>query len=466
MNGMEPADFLRVHQEVRAVKREKEKAPEIAVPEFVGTLIKRLQSKGYEAYVVGGAVRDRCMNHPVSDWDVATSAPPRRIRSIFRDIRSFFLKHETVTLVEKGSHYEVSSFRSGKGPGKAIQEDLAHRDFTVNAMAYDATGRKIIDPFGGRRDIYRKLVKAVGKPGDRFREDPLRLIRAVRISTELGFKIEPRTSKAIARRRHLLAGVARERIRDELVKILATGKPSRGLDLLRRFGLLQEFLPELLEGYRKKQNSYHQHTIYRHIMEAVDQVEPDPVMRLTALFHDIAKPRHREKVKGEFHFPGHESASAAMASEIMMRLKFSKGTIHEVSHLIRHHLPMTSYDATWSAETLRRLISRVGPENIDRFFSFSRADMLSHGMKDHRPDALSRLHRRARNMIRKPLPLETAHLAIRGKKVMEMFGLRPGPKVGKILDYLVDRVTAHPEMNKEEKLVALLEEMNVEKRKI
>jgi tRNA nucleotidyltransferase (CCA-adding enzyme) len=445
------------------VRGEKEKTQEIAVPDFVGALIKKLQSKGYEAYVVGGAVRDRCMNHPVSDWDVATSAPPRRIRSVFKDIRSFSLKHETVTLVAEGCHYEVSSFRSGGGLGKTIQEDLAHRDFTINAMAYDATGREIIDPFGGTRDIARKLVKAVGRPGDRFREDPLRLIRAVRIATELGFKIDAHTSRAIARMGQQLSGVARERIRDELVKILTTRKPSRGLDLLRRFGLVQEFLPELLEGYRRKQNSYHQHTIYRHILETVDQVEPDPVMRLAALLHDIAKPRHRERIKGEFHFPGHESAGAAMASEIMTRLKFSKGTIREVTHLIRHHLPMTSYDAPWGVESLRRLVRRVGSKNIDRFFSFSRADILSHGMKDHRLDALVKLHRRAKRIISKPLPLETGHLAIGGEEVMEIFGLRPGPKVGKILEYLMDRVTAHPEMNTEEKLLALLEEMDVGK---
>jgi len=148
-----------------------------------------------------------------------------------------------------------------------------------------------------------------------------------------------------------------------------------------------------------------------------------------------------------------------------MRLKFSKGTIREVSHLIRHHLPMTSYDAPWSAESLRRLIRRVGPENIDRFFSFSRADILSHGMKDDRLDALVKLHRRAKKIISKPLPLETRHLAIGGEEVMKIFGLRPGPKVGKILDYLMDRVTTHPELNTEEKLVALIEEMDVGKRK-
>ena len=445
------------------MRRDKHGIPELEIPDFVATVIARLQRKGYEAYVVGGAVRDRCMNHPVRDWDVVTSAPPRRIRSVFKNVRSFSLKHETVTLVEEGCHYEVSSFRGAEGLGKTIQEDLAHRDFSINAMAYDATERKVIDPYGGRRDISRKLVRAVGRPEDRFREDPLRLVRAVRIAAELGFKIEANTSRAITRMAHQLAGVARERIRDELVKILSAEKPSRGFDLLRRFGLLQEFLPELIEGYRRKQNSYHRQTIYGHILETVDQVEPDPVMRLTALLHDVAKPRHREKVGGELHFPGHEPAGAAMAVEIMERLKFSKGMIYEVSHLIRHHLPMTSYDLPWSGESLRRLVRRVGPKNIDRFFSFSRADVLSQGMRDHRLDALAKLQRRARAVVKKPLPLKTAHLAIGGEEVMEMFGLRPGPKVGKILDYLMDRVTAHPEMNTEEKLIALLEKMDAGK---
>jgi len=445
------------------VKREKKSRQEFEIPDFVGEIVKRLKGKGYEAYVVGGAVRDGCMNQPVSDWDVATSAPPGRIRSVFKDIRSFSLKHETVTLVDEGCNYEVSSFRGERGLGKTIQEDLAHRDFSINAMAYDSAKRKIIDPYGGRKDISRKLVRAVGRPGDRFREDPLRLIRAVRIATELGFKIETNTSRAITRMARQLAVVARERIRDELVKILATRKPSRGLDLLRRFGLLQKFLPELIEGYRRKQNSYHQHTIYRHIVETVDQVEPDLVMRLTALLHDIAKPRCRERVKGEFHFPGHEAAGAEMASEIMTRLKFSRGIAQEVSHLIRHHLSMTSYGAPSRIESLRRLVRRVGPKDIDRFFAFSRADILSHGMEDHRLDALVKLHRRAKKIISSPLPLETEHLAIGGEEVMEMFGLMPGPKVGKILDYLMDRVTSHPEINTEEKLIALLEAMDVAK---
>jgi putative nucleotidyltransferase with HDIG domain len=283
-------------------------------------------------------------------------------------------------------------------------------------------------------------------------------MRAVRMATELRFKIEPKTLKTICRMAKELRNIAEERLRDELVKTLLSNKPSQGLELLRKSGLLLTFLPELLEGYRKKQN---RDTIYRHTLKTTDRVPADPVLRLAALFHDIAKPRHREKRKGEFRFPGHEAASATMAQDIMVRLKFSKSMIQEVADLVRHHVPVTSYGSPWSDDTLRRLIRRLGPEHIRGFFSLSRADLLAHGRRKPGLRVLSALETRARRIIRKPLALETRQLAIDGKKVMEIFGLPPGPKVGKILDYLMERVTDHPEMNTEDNLIALLEEMNV-----
>jgi tRNA nucleotidyltransferase (CCA-adding enzyme) len=434
---------------------------EIKIPAFVRTILARLHGRGHEAYVVGGAVRDVCMNQPVTDWDITTSAPPEEIESVFQDIKSFSLKHETVTLVAQNRHYEVTCFRGPDGPGKTIEEDLSHRDFTINAMAYDVTTKRIMDPYGGRKDISRRLIRAVRNPEDRFREDPLRLMRAVRMATEIGFKIEPKTSKTIRRMANELRSIAEERIRDESVKILLSNKPSRGLELLQKSGLLGTFLPELLEGYRKKQNH---DTIYRHILKTTDRVPPDPVLRLTALFHDIAKPRHREKRRGEWRFPGHEAASARMAQDIMLRLKFSKSMIQEVANLVRHHVPVTSYDLPWSDDALRRLVRRMGPEHIKGFFSFSRADLLAQGRRNRRVHILSDLERRARRIIRKPLALETRQLAIDGKKVMEIFSLPPGPKVGKILDYLMERVTDHPEMNTKKKLIAMLEEMNVGER--
>jgi tRNA nucleotidyltransferase (CCA-adding enzyme) len=430
----------------------------LQVPVFVKTILGRLHSRGHEAYIVGGAVRDVCMKQAVTDWDLTTSAPPEAIESVFHDIKRFSLKHETVTLVEQSRHYEVTCFRGQDGPGETIEEDLSHRDFTINAMAYDARTKRIIDPYGGRTDILRGLIRAVGNPEDRFREDPLRLMRAVRMATEIGFKIELKTLKAIRRMAKQLRGVAEERIRDELLKILLSKKPSRGLELLQENGLLETFLPELLEGVRKKQNH---DTIYGHILKTTDRVEPKPALRLAALFHDIAKPRHREKTKGEFRFPGHEAAGARMAQEIMLRLKFSRGMIHEVAHLVRHHVPVTSYDVAWSDEALRRLVRRLKPERIKDFFSFSRADLLAQGRRNRRVRILSDLEKSAYRIIKKPLALEARQLAIDGKKVMDIFGLPPGPKVGKILEFLMERVTDHPEMNTEDKLIALLDEMNV-----
>jgi tRNA nucleotidyltransferase (CCA-adding enzyme) len=431
---------------------------ELKIPVFVRTILRRLHNRGHEAYIVGGAVRDVCMSQPVSDWDITTSAPAEEIESLFRDIRTFSLKHKTVTLVERNRHYEVTCFRGPDGPGKTVEEDLSHRDFTINAMAYDVATKRIIDPYGGRKDISRRLIRAVGNAEGRFHEDPLRLMRAVRMATETGFKIEPKTLKAIPRIANELRSIAEERIRDELVKILLSNKPAQGLDLLQKSGLMGTFLPELLEGYGKKQNK---DTIYRHILKTTDRVPPDPVLRLAALFHDIAKPRHRKKRAGEFFFPGHEAASARMAQDIMLRLKFSKSMTQEVANLVRHHVPVTGYDLPWSDDALRRLIRRLGPEYIKDFFSISRADFLAHGKRNRGLRVLSGLETRALRIIRKPLALETRQLAIDGKKVMEIFGLRPGPKVGRILDYLMERVIDHPEMNTEHKLIALLEEMNV-----
>ncbi|UCF56080.1 MAG: CCA tRNA nucleotidyltransferase, partial [Deltaproteobacteria bacterium] len=293
------------------------------IPKFIMTVVKRLHASDHQAYIVGGAVRDHCLHRKVTDWDVATSARPEEIKSIFRDIKCFSLRHDTVTLVHSARHYEVTTFKGSKNFGHSVEEDLGHRDFTINAMAYDKAKGAILDPYGGREDILCRLVRAVGDPKERFREDPVRLLRAVRLATELGFKIELKTLKTISLMAEKLDSVARERIREELLKILVSRKPSIGFNLMVKTGLLKHLLPELLEGYRKKQDASHRFTIYKHIMKTIDQVEPDPVLRLTALLHDIAKPRVREKIEGEFRFLGHEKASARLAKEIMLRFKFS-----------------------------------------------------------------------------------------------------------------------------------------------
>ncbi|MFH1628265.1 MAG: CCA tRNA nucleotidyltransferase [Pseudomonadota bacterium] len=427
------------------------------IPKFLLTIIDRLHTSGYQAYIVGGAIRDMLLQLTITDWDVATSAPPEKINTIFRDLKNFSLKHGTVTLVDGARHYEVTTFRGSEGLGHTIEEDLKYRDFTINAMAYDVEKKAILDPYGGKADILRKRVRAVGEPEDRFREDPVRLLRAVRFATELNFKIERKTLETISMMSEQLGSVAKERIRDEILKILMTRKPSCGFNLMFRTSLLKQVLPELLEGYLKRQNAYHRFTIYKHIMETIDGVPPNSVLRLTALLHDIAKPRVREKVRGEWRFLGHEKASAELAREIMERLRFSKAIIGRVTNLIAHH--MIWYDSDWSDGAVRRLIRRVGPENIDDLLSFRRADILAHGLRDEKLDLISELEKRVRELMKDQITVKTRDLAIDGNRVMEILGLSPGPKVGKILNRLMEKVTDDPELNTEEGLIGLLKEI-------
>jgi tRNA nucleotidyltransferase (CCA-adding enzyme) len=429
------------------------------IPKFIMTVVKRLHASDHQAYIVGGAVRDHCLHRKVTDWDVATSARPEEIKSIFRDIKCFSLRHDTVTLVHSARHYEVTTFKGSKNFGHSVEEDLAHRDFTINAMAYDKAKGAILDPYGGREDILCRLVRAVGDPKERFREDPVRLLRAVRLATELGFKIELKTLKTISLMAEKLDSVARERKREELLKILVSRKPSIGFNLMVKTGLLKHLLPELLEGYRKKQDASHRFTIYKHIMKTIDQVEPDPVLRLTALLHDIAKPRVREKIEGEFRFLGHEKASARLAKEIMLRFKFSNEMIGKVTSLVAHHMSTAGYHAGWSDGAVRRLIRRVGSENIDHLLSFRRADILAHGLNDEKMDIFSELKKRVEVLRKRSLAVKIGDLAVDGHRVMEILDLSRGPEVGKVLNGLLEKVADDPGLNTEEELIALLKEM-------
>ncbi|MBN1626531.1 MAG: CCA tRNA nucleotidyltransferase, partial [Deltaproteobacteria bacterium] len=293
------------------------------IPEFVLHIIETLKNAGFDAYIVGGAVRNKLLDRPEADWDIATSATGDEINRIFHNVRHFSLKHQTITLVHEGSHYEITTIGAYDASERTIKGDLGHRDFTINAMAYDPSGQVIIDPYNGRQDLGKRILRAVRDPIERFGEDPLRLIRAIRLSAEFGFRIEKNTMEAIISMAPELMLAAAERIRDEMMKILLTERPSLGFKLLRKTGLLGAFLPELMEGIHKKQNSRHRHTVFGHIMETVDRAEQDPVLRLAALFHDIAKPRVRKKINGDFTFYIHAEKSAEMAAEIMERLRFS-----------------------------------------------------------------------------------------------------------------------------------------------
>jgi len=427
------------------------------IPKFVNFVLERLRHKGLLAFIVGGAVRDALLGRPQEDWDIATSASPSQIQDIFSDTRQFQLKHETITLIMDNHKLEVTTFR-GKHANN-LHEDLSRRDFTIDAMAFDPNERRLIDPFGGQADLAKRRIKAVENPEDRFKEDPLRLIRAVRLATELGFQVDPETFTAIQKMAGSLAKVAKERIRDEMVKILVAQRPSSGLHLLRRTGLLRVIIPELLEGYLKRQNRYHRFTILKHIMVTVDTVAPTLTLRLTALLHDIAKPRVRSKGKAGWRFIGHEKASAEMADHILQRLRFSSELIRKVTHLIAHH--MIGYSPKWTDSAVRRWVRKIGIENVDILIDFRKADLIAHGTGKVDLGLLEELRQRASLLIKdKKSVLSTKDLAIDGHTIMKVLNIPSGPKVGKVLQKLMALVTEHPEFNTQDQLVDILKRMS------
>lgn len=397
----------------------------IATPGIVRRILTALKEAGFQAYVVGGAVRDMVMGREPADWDVATSASDRKVKDLFAHLTLFSLQHGTITLVSKGEHYEVSTFR---GSSPTIEDDLAHRDFTINAMAWEPDEGKLVDPLGGRRDVERKLLRAVGVPEDRFREDPLRLLRAVRISCELGFKIHRKTRDAMSEMAPRLSKVAKERVRDEWIRIVTGEKPSLGFQAMVRTNLLQEILPEL-------QN------IFGSTLERMDRVPPNPALRLAALFWDLAKSGAKD---------GHEPEGAGIAEDIMRRLRFSERLILTVTDLVGHQRNTVNYDPSWDERAVRRLMHEVGAEHLAPFFALCRADLESQG-KDTFP--LSELEERVRAQVEAGFPLRVQDLKVDGRKVMEVCGIQEGPEVGRILEALLEEVLDHPEWNNEEKLV-------------
>ncbi len=423
------------------------------VPAFIFFILNRLRAFNHQAYIVGGAVRDALLGRPIWDWDVATSASPDCVAEIFRDIRQVRFKGGTTVLVSGGHHHEVTSFRGAEG---SIEGDLAGRDFTIDAMAYDDLSDVILDPFHGREDLLKRKVKAVGEARVRFEEDPLRILRAVRLAAELLFTIDPATAAVISRMTPRLGKVAPERIREEMVRILMTPKPSAGLLLMARLGILEAIVPELLECRAVKQGTGpRRQSVLDHLLETLDLVEATPHLRLAALFHDVAKPRVKEKVSGRWQFPDHAEASAVMVEEIMRRLRFSRKMIAQTSMLTRYHL----FDQPMEGDPdIIGWVQRVGRDRVHDLIALRRADLLAYGLHT-KIDALSRVQAKVADLIKARMVFAPADLAVDGQTVMKTLGLFPGPQVGRILRKLLAYASEHPSRNNEEALTALLLEM-------
>lgn len=434
------------------------------IPKEVFRVIGRLEEAGYEAYIVGGAVRNLALGKDVPDYDIATSATPEEVRLLFKKTIPTGIKHGTVTVREGNMAFEVTTFRMEKGYSdhrrpdevefsQSLLDDLSRRDFTFNAMALSKSG-KIVDPYGGLKDLRKRILRAVGDADERFAEDALRMLRAVRFAAELGCRIEENTLLAIKSHASELQHVSRERIRDEFNRCLLSSKPSMALQYLWETRLLKEFIPELLEGVDLEQNVHHAYTVWEHSIYSPDNIKPELHLRLAALFHDIAKPRTLSvDENGERHFFHHEVLGARMTEEIMQRLKYDNKTIGKVSHLIRQHLALHLY-RDMSDAAVRRLINRIGLANIPDLLELRKADRLASGTKK---TPLSKgtkiLLERIERVLAEDAAFGLKDLAVNGNDIMQATGIRPGPLVGEILNALLEEVLDDPRLNERDILL-------------
>ena len=434
------------------------------LPTGVLYIVKALKAGGAKAYVVGGGIRDLLMGKPVYDWDITTDASPEEVEKIFSKDKVIptGIKYGTVTIILDTGEFEVTTFRQdelysdGRRPDKvtytkSIEEDLKRRDFTVNAIAYDPVEDKLIDISKGQEDIKKKLIRAVGDPAKRFREDGLRCLRACRFAAKLGFEIEKKTLSAIPKTLDIFKKVSPERIHDELMKMMTAEKPSIGIEYMRKSGLLKIVIPELEEGLGVEQpKPFHIEDVYYHNLSACDCAPAElPVVRLAALFHDIAKPG----CKKEDTFYNHDQVGEQTAETIMKRLKFSNEDIKASKNLIKNH--MFNYTNEWGDSAVRRFINRVGVDNLEDLFLLRNADLKAMKRESHN-EHVGELKVRIKKILTENDALSVAQLKVDGKDVMEALNIPPGPKVGEILNVLLEKVLDDPSLNSREKLTELI----------
>lgn len=468
------------------------------IPEEVKFVVSELEKRGFEAYIVGGCVRDFLRGEEPGDWDAATNAPPEEIGKIF--LRSYANnKFGTVTAqiekeiargkkpAEEGGEQEKapvmeieitpyrieSKYTDKRHPdevkwAKNIKEDLSRRDFTVNAMALSlrrnnsyaikqmigGTQFAIIDLFGGREDLNNKIIRAVGNPDERFKEDALRLMRAVRFAATLngGWKIEEKTAEAIKNNAGLLRFISKERVRDEFSKIVMGKGAVDGIERLRELGLLKYIIPELLESYKVGQNKHHIYDVYKHSLLSLKYACEENFskeVRFASLFHDIGKPRVKRGEGLNSTFYSHEIVGAEMTAKILTRLKFSKKEIEKITRLVRYHLFYYNSDEVGES-SVRRLVRKAGMENVEELLQLRKADRIGSGVPKAEPYKLRHLKYVIEKISQDPISVKT--LKVNGTDVMGILNLIPGPKIGQILDILLGYVLEDPAKNKKDYL--------------
>ncbi|MCK9415829.1 MAG: HD domain-containing protein [Candidatus Dojkabacteria bacterium] len=468
---------------------------QVTIPDYVQKVAKALVEEGFECYLVGGAIKDMVLGNKPHDYDLATDALPDEMINIFPKSVATGAKFGTILALTPDSkgeihEVEVTTFRSeagyvdGRWPSEVefvveIDKDLGRRDFTFNAMAIDLSVANldgsiqeqilgVYDPFNGLTDLNLKVVRAVGTPIERFKEDGLRAMRACRLASQLEFEIEEETLQAIKKSIPVVEMVSMERIRDEFMKLLLNSpKPSKGINLLKDTGLLGIFLPELLETVGVEQKLFHKYDVYEHSLRTCDIAEDS--VKLVALLHDLGKVRTDTK---DGHFYGHDSVGAEIAGNVMERLKFPKEEIEKAKKLIENHMfyyPHITEDMEesekervklneWSDAAVRRFLRRVGEENIDDLFRLRLADAMSNPSSEYDPKEIAKLQAHISEVLQQDMALKISDLRITGDDLAEI-GIERGPMMGQILEKLLDIVIEDPLRNKKEYLLEEAEKM-------
>src|SRR3989344_2989776 len=448
----------------------KAKIDKFDIPEEVSRVTSALKKASFKAHLVGGCVRDLFMGKKPKDWDITTNATPEQVIALFS--KTFYensfgtvgvvdeeAKEETLKIIEITPYRLETTYSDKRHPDLVtftdkIEDDLKRRDFTINAIAYDPENGEIVDPFGGVADLSRGTIKAVGEANDRFNEDALRILRAIRFHVELDFPIEPSTEKAILENSHLISKVSRERIRDEFVKIIMSKRPMDGLLILNKLRLLSYIVPELEKSIGVEQNKAHSYDVWTHLLKTLqhsaDKEYPLHV-RLAALFHDISKPECRRwnNETNQWTLYGHEAVGSRVTNKILESLKFSRETINRVTSLVRWRMFFSGTE-TFAHSAVRRLIVSVGEENVWDLINVRLCDRIGTGRPKENPYRLRKYQAMIEEVMEDPISLSM--LKVDGKKIMEITGIKPGPEIGHILYALFEEVVENPKLNNEDYL--------------
>jgi len=437
------------------------------LPEKVKAVMQKILDKGGEIFVAGGAVRDWILKRVISDWDFATSLKPEEMKKIFPKNSFYENDFGTFSVVLKDKEvFEITTYRSEKDYsdkrhpdkvewGKSLKEDTKRRDFTINALAMDING-EVIDYHNGKEDLNNRLIKCVGNPDERFNEDALRMMRAIRIAAQIGFLIEEKTFESIQKNAHLIIEVAGERIRDELFKILVCKQAGDGMRLLKNSGLLVEIIPELLPGVGMGQRGHHIYDVWDHELEALNNCKSkNPVTRLATLLHDVGKPTVMKRIKGVNTFYNHEVVGSRMAVQIGKRLRLSKKELEQLFILVRWHMFTTDEMQTDSA--VKRFIRRVTPEYLDEMIWLRRSDRLGSGAKES--SWRWELFKKRLIEVQKQ-PFTVKDLKVNGNDVMEILKIKPSRRIGEILEELFAEVEEDAKLNDRDLLIEKIKKMS------